>query len=86
MISRCRFSAFAFLVMALLSMAADRAQACSSCFGDPSSNIAKGALWGVIVLGGVTYCLLMFVVGTGIFWYRRSRRYAQLHPVPGDDS
>lgn len=56
---------------------AGAARACSSCFGDPESNIAKGAVAGVIVLGGVTYLLLMMVAGTGVFWYIRSRRLAR---------
>lgn len=77
--------ALVFAAALVLTAGAERVSACSACFGDPQSNIAKGAVWGVVVLGGVTYCLLMVLVGTGVFWYRRSRRYAALHPVPGDD-
>lgn len=77
--------ALAMLAMIATALHAAPAWACSACFGDPQSNMARGAVWGVVVLGGVTYVLLMFVAGTGVFWYRRSRRLAQSQPIPGEE-
>lgn len=55
--------------------------ACATCFGDPESNIAKGAMSGVIVLAIVVYGMLMCMVGTTFLWWRRSRRIAATEPV-----
>lgn len=51
--------------------------ACSTCFGDPDSQMVKGALMGVYVMIGVVSLVLMTFAGTGLFWIRRSRRLAR---------
>jgi hypothetical protein len=68
-------------VAAVVALAAVPARACSVCYGDPESPMARGALWGVVVLGAVTYGLLMLFVGTGVYWWRRSRRMGEGKPT-----
>ena len=53
------------------------AWACSVCYGDPESPLTKGALGGVIVLGGIVYTLLLGFVGVGAYWMVRARRAAR---------
>ena len=57
---------------------ADSVWACSVCFGDPESPMAKGVVAGVLVLVGVIGMVLLGVVGTGLFWVSRSRALARL--------
>lgn len=54
------------------------ASACSVCFGDPESAMAKGAAAGVVVLIGVVGCVLLGILGTGLMWVHRGRRLARL--------
>ena len=50
------------------------AHACPVCFGDPNSDMVRGAKWGVAVLGIVVYGLLMGMVGIGVTWFVRARK------------
>ena len=50
------------------------AHACATCFGDPDSNIAKGAFSGVMVMALILYGVMMCMAGTTFLWWRRSRR------------
>jgi hypothetical protein len=52
--------------------------ACSTCFGDPDSQMVKGALMGVYVMIGVVGFVLAGFTGTGLYWIHRSRRLARL--------
>ena len=52
------------------------ASACSVCFGDTDSPLAKGALAGVLVLGSIVYFVVLSFVGFGIFWFVRARKLA----------
>lgn len=55
----------------------EEAQACAVCFGDPDSDLAKGALAGVVLLGCVIFCVLLGIAGTAFHWSRKARRLAQ---------
>jgi len=69
-------------VVAVVLATSEPAEACSVCFGDPNSLMAKGAVMGVVVLLGVVGCVLGGMAGTGIYWIRRGRRLAQEeHPA-----
>lgn len=48
--------------------------ACSTCFGDPDSQMVKGALMGVYVMIGVVGFVLAGFTGTGLYWIHRSRQ------------
>ena len=48
--------------------------ACAVCFGDPESDMAKGAVAGIMVLAGFIGFVLIGVAGTGVYWVHRSRR------------
>ena len=50
--------------------------ACAVCFGDPESDMARGAVAGIIVLASIVGFVLMGITGTSLFWIHRSR---QLH-------
>jgi len=51
-------------------------KACAVCFGDPESDMARGAVAGMIVLASIVGFVLMGIAGTGLYWVHRSR---QLH-------
>jgi hypothetical protein len=51
--------------------------ACSVCFGDPNSDMAKGVTAGITVLLGVIVTVLLSIVGVMLFWMRRARRFHQ---------
>ncbi len=50
------------------------ASACSVCFGDPNSDMARGVTAGVATLAGVIGFVLLGVLGTGLLWFQRGRR------------
>ena len=49
--------------------------ACAVCYGNPESDMAKGAAAGVLVLMGIVVSVLVGIVGVTIFWVRRARRF-----------
>ncbi len=53
---------------------AERAAACPVCFGDPDSDMTKGAVWGIFVLGLIIYGMLTGMVGIGIAWFVRAKK------------
>ncbi len=61
-------------LLATLLLDLDYAVACPVCFGDPDSEMARGAMWGILVLGIVVYGVLMGMVGIGITWFIRARK------------
>lgn len=58
---------------AIVSAAPADAWACATCFGNPDSPLAKGALAGVFVLFGFIAFVLVGVAGVSVFWFHRSR-------------
>jgi len=61
-------------VLLIVGGAGEQAMACAVCFGDPASDLAKGAVAGVVALLGVIGFVLVAVAGTGLYWVRRGRR------------
>lgn len=55
-------------------------QACAVCYGNPESDMAKGAAAGVLVLMGIIVSVLVGIVGVAIFWMRRARRHSKRQP------
>lgn len=72
-----RVLAAAGLVTALLP---GTAAACATCFGDPKSEMVKGAKAGVIVMAVVAYGVLLTMLGVVGSWTRRARRLARTMP------
>ena len=66
------------LVGASATWQAETVWACSVCFGDPESLMAKGVVAGVLVLVSVITMVLLGVVGAGLSWVSRSRALARL--------
>ncbi len=62
-------------LLTTLLLNADYAVACPVCFGDPDSEMARGAMWGILVLGIVVYGVLMSMVGIGVTWFIRARKH-----------
>ena len=64
-------------LLATLLLDADYAAACPVCFGDPDSEMARGAMWGILVLGIFVYGVLMGMVGIGVTWFIRARKLGE---------
>jgi hypothetical protein len=47
--------------------------ACSVCFGDPTSPLAKGAEAGVWVMIGVIGFVLVAIAGIAVYWAQRAK-------------
>ncbi len=60
------------------------AQACAVCFGDPDSDMVKGAKAGVWVMVGVVYSLLLTMVGIAVAWGLKARQRAAQIYGPGN--
>jgi hypothetical protein len=78
MIAR-RFNRLLLLCLAVTVFfaVATEVRACSVCFGDPESPMAKGFVWGVLVLVAIVGCVLSAIAGIAVFWMCRGRRLAQ---------
>lgn len=73
MTPRQRVAILSVMVAAAIVAAPSDAWACATCFGNPDSPLAKGALAGVIVLFGFISFVLFGVAGVSVFWFHRSR-------------
>lgn len=60
----------------LLLAHAPAALGCAVCFGDPNSDLAKGAVRGVFFLGAVIGALLLSIAGIAVGWTVKARRLA----------
>ena len=80
---RCR-CVWLITTCAGVELMTDRASACSVCFGDPDSDMARGVAMGVLVLVGVVGTVLAGFVGTGLFWIQRSRRLGDGNETQAD--
>ena len=56
------------------------ASACAVCFGDPESQIAKGASWSVIALLGIVMIVLTGFAAFFVFIAKRAREVGPLPP------
>jgi hypothetical protein len=65
-------------LLALVSLAASAAtaDACSVCFGDPSSSQSQAMRMGIFVLLGFIGSVLSCFAGLFLYWMSRSRRLA----------
>ncbi len=58
------------------AVTADRAIACSVCFGDPNSPLVQGARAGILALAGLVYLVLIAIAAVAGVWTVRARRLA----------
>lgn len=63
--------------LALALFATDPVAACSVCFGDPESPMTRGAVAGVMVLGGVVGFVLVCIASTSLYLVYRGRVVAR---------
>ena len=68
-----RLPATFFLATTLL--ASESLPACTVCFGDPASDMVKGANAGILVLLGIVVAVLGAIGSVSLFWMRRARLY-----------
>lgn len=61
-------------ILAVLACLPGRLLACAVCFGDPDSDMAKGASAGVMFMVGVIGTMLLGIAGLGLTWIHRSRQ------------
>ena len=73
-----RFRPLVVLVGLILALAADAARACSICYGDPDSDMGRGAVWGVAFLGAVVTVVLLAMATTVTCWIVKARRLGRL--------
>lgn len=64
------------LAVALMSASFD-ASACAVCYGNPDSDMVKGAKAGVIFLIIMIYAVLMAMAGIAGYWYHRAKKLAE---------
>ena len=57
----------------------ETAQACATCFGDPSAPAAQGMNWAILTLLGVTGGVLGAVIGTIISIAKKTKKFQQLN-------
>jgi len=72
----------ALAAIALVLTAADRALACSVCFGDPNSQITKGVESGVWFLLGIIGLVQVGFVAFFVYLRRRARGFRDPMPRP----
>ncbi|MCH7812904.1 MAG: hypothetical protein IID40_02670 [Planctomycetes bacterium] len=73
-----RFRPLVVLVGLILAMVADSAWACSICYGDPDSDMGRGAVWGVAFLATVVAVVLLGMATTAACWIVKARRLGRL--------
>ncbi len=78
--SQNRLASLSLAIFACLGviLSAQPVLACSVCYGDPNSAMAKGARAGVLVLLGVAGVVLMGIASLLIFWMRRAAHLKRL--------
>ena len=76
--SRLRSTLLVTTVWLVTAVPIETALACSVCFGDPNSDMTKGAKAGVLVLLGVVAVVLAAFGSLAIFWMRRAANLENL--------
>lgn len=76
MMMKARRYAYMLAIVVAMASIPGQALACSVCFGDPNSAMAKGATAGVLVMVGFIGAVLLGITGLGLTWIHRSRRLA----------
>lgn len=75
----------AIVAGAALLFAPTAARACAVCFGDPNSDMAKGAVRGVAFMIIVTVVMLLSIASIAGMWAVRARRLAASVDHPAVD-
>ena len=67
------------LFLFILLFVPETADACATCFGDPSAPASQGMNWAIITLLGVTGGVLGGVIGTIISIGKKNKNFQQLN-------
>ena len=73
-VRRCLVPLRSLVVVATLLILQGRVNACAVCFGDPDSEMTKGAFAGVLVLFLIIASVLGGIIFTAVYWTQRSRK------------
>ncbi len=63
----------------ILLFVPETAEACATCFGDPSAPASQGMNWAILTLLGVTGGVLGGVIGTIISIGKKTKKFQQLN-------
>ena len=63
----------------ILLFVPESAEACATCFGDPSAPASQGMNWAILTLLGVTGGVLGGVIGTIISIGKKTKKFQQLN-------
>jgi len=72
-----RGAAWLPVIALYLYLTAQPARACSVCYGDPDSDLARGAVQGVIFMIGVVAFVLVSIATVAGVWIARARRLSR---------
>ena len=67
------------ILLFILLFVPETADACATCFGDPSAPASQGMNWAIITLLGVTGGVLGGVIATIISIGKRTKKFQQLN-------
>ena len=67
------------ILLFLLLFIPETADACATCFGDPSAPASQGMNWAIITLLGVTGGVLVGVISTIISIGKKDKNFQQLN-------
>ena len=65
--------------IAVILFSTHTAQACATCFGQSDEAMAKGMNMGILALLICIMCVLLGMVGVGIYLVRRAARFGSVH-------
>ena len=68
----------------LIGALAETARACAVCYGDPESDMGRGAVWGVAFLAVVVATVLAGIATVAVCWMVKARRATPR--LPGADT
>lgn len=77
--NRARFLFWSFVAAFVMAASSPAAMACTACFGQSDSNLAKGMNMGIAVLLLIITCVLSGVAGFFVFVAKRSSQLAETH-------
>jgi hypothetical protein len=67
------------ILLFILLFIPETADACATCFGDPTAPASRGMNWAIITLLGVTGGVLGGVIGTIISIGKKNKNFQQLN-------
>ena len=70
---------YIIILLFILLVLPETAEACATCFGNPNAPAAQGMNWAILTLLGVTGGVLGAVIGTIISIGKKTKKFQQLN-------